>query len=366
MSNIERYAGLTAFHPGYYVAEILEEMGVTQEEFAIRLDSTGKTVSKLINGQINISKDLAKKLSTMLGTSVQFWLNLQSSYEEKMIEIEKQKDIDKQMSIISMIDYSYFVKVAHLPETTNKVEKVENLCRYFMVSNLNVLKQPDFLANFRTSVSMVAEKNIINSQAWLQTAMNYAKTIETQPFNSQMLKTYIDVIRGMTIQQPDIFLPRLKYIFSQCGVAFVLLPHLKNSGINGAVKWISPNRVLLAINDRRTYADTFWFSLFHEIKHVFQQKTKKVFLSMDGAMMNEFNDRLEMEADSYARDILIPPEEYHNFASTVTKYISDEQIITFAEKIGIHPGIVAGRLQHDGLIQQNRCSRLKQQYKIII
>ena len=205
-----------AFHPGYYVADIIEDMGISQTEFATRLGTTGKTISKLVNGQINLSNDLSKKLSAMMGTSVEIWLNLQTTYDQKVLEIEKEKDFAIQEDIARMIDYTYFVKVVGLPAVSCIREKVLNLCKYFMISD-----------------------------------------------------------------------------FSECGVAFVLLPHLKNSGVNGAVKWVNPSRVVLAMNNRGLDADKFWFSLFHEIKHVLQQKIKTVFVSSNGVQMQELNEELE-------------------------------------------------------------------------
>ena len=364
MSNIINYSDIMAFHPGYYVAEIIEDMGITQDEFATRLGTTGKTLSKLINGQINLSNDLAKKLSSMLGISTEFWLNLQTAFEEKIIEIERKKEIDDQMSVAKMIDYSFFVKVANLPVTRVMSEKIENLCRYLMVSDLRILAQPDFLANFRTGITSVEDKHIVNAQAWLQTALNYAKEINTEPFDADKLKSYLPEIRSMTLQGPDVFLPRLRSIFTECGVVFVLLPSLKNSGINGVVKWISQDRVVLAMNDRRAYADTFWFSLFHEIKHVLQQKTKTVFLSTGVQNLRDLNTKLEEDADEFACNYLIPIKDYRRFAPN--RFTTDEEIIAFAESIKIHPGIVAGRLQHEKIIAPNRCSKLKQKYKIII
>lgn len=58
-------------------------------------------------------------------------------------------------------------------------------------------------------------------------------------------------------QKPEKFLPRMKEIFADCGVAFVLLPHLKNAGVNGAVKWINDDRVVLAMNNRGVDVDKF-------------------------------------------------------------------------------------------------------------
>lgn len=364
MSNFMNYKEIMAFHPGYYVAEIIEDMGITQAEFAIRMGTTSKTLSQLINGQANISNDLAQKLSTMLGTSIEFWLNLQTAFDERVIEISKMKAIDEQAEIVAVIDYSYFVKLVNLPAVRSMREKIENLCSFFKIADLRILKQNDFLVNFRSGIATVEEKNLINSRAWLQTALNIASEIETAPFNAEKLKGYVPEIRGMTLQDPEIFLPRLRDIFSECGVAFVLLPYLKNSGINGAVKWINQDRVVLAMNDRRLNADTFWFSLFHEIKHVLQQKTKTVFVSTNKQDIKALDDKLETEADYFAQNTLIPAKEYRQFAPS--KYTSDAEIIAFARRIGIHPGVVAGRLQHDGIIAPNRCSTLKQQYKIVI
>ena len=364
MSNVVEYNDIMAFHPGYYIAEIIEDMGISQAEFAIRVGTTAKTISTLVNGQINLSNDIAKKLSAMTGTGIDVWLNLQEEYDKKLIEIEREKDINEQKAIVSVIDYSFFVKYAHLPATRAINEKITNLCKYLMIADLRVLQQPDFLVNYRTGISTVQPKNIINSRAWLQTAINLSRDIVTEPFNAERLKSFLPELRAMTIQDPQEFVPRMREIFSKCGVAFVLLPHLKNSGVNGAVKWISSDRVVLAMNTRGAYADKFWFTLFHEIKHVLQQKLKTTFISGSSDELEDINLALEEEADRFSSDYLIPPNQLKKWGPT--RFTSDSEIVAFADSIGIHPGIVAGRLQHEQIIGENRCSRLKQKYTIVV
>ncbi len=363
MSNVYEYRDLMAFHPGYYIAEIIDDMGISQCEFAMRLGTTAKTVSTLVNGQISLSKDIASKLAAMLGTGVDIWLNLQKTYDEKVLAIEREKELADQEEIISLIDYSYFVKFAGLADTRDPHDRIINLCCYLKVSDLRVLEQPDFLVNYRTGISNVETKNIVNSRAWIQTAINFSKLIETSPFNAERLRTYLPELRGMTVKQPEIFLPRMKEIFADCGVAFVLLPHLKNSGVNGAVKWLSSERVVLAMNNRGLDADKFWFSLFHEIRHVLQQKVKTTFISCSESEMICMNTELEKDANSFATNYLIPVAAYRRFAPS--RYTSDAEIISFAESIGIHPGIVAGRLQHDKIIPLNRCAKLKEKYQFV-
>ncbi len=89
MSNVKEYKDIVAFHPGYYIADIIDDMEISQNEFATRMGTTVETLSKLINGQANISNDLAKKLSVMLGTSVEVWQNLQNTYDQKLLEIQQ-------------------------------------------------------------------------------------------------------------------------------------------------------------------------------------------------------------------------------------------------------------------------------------
>lgn len=80
--------------------------------------------------------------------------------------------------------------------------------------------------------------------------------------------------------------------------------------------------------------------------------------------MMDINNNLEKEADKFATNYLIPPADYKKLAPS--KYTSDNEIVEFAKSIGIHPGIVAGRIQHEGIIAQNRCSKLKEKYVIEI
>ena len=89
MSNVKEYKDIVAFHPGYYIADIIDDMEISQNEFATRMGTTVETLSKLINGKANISNDLAKKLSVMLGTSVEVWQNLQNTYDQKLLEIQQ-------------------------------------------------------------------------------------------------------------------------------------------------------------------------------------------------------------------------------------------------------------------------------------
>lgn len=73
----------------HFTLDIIEDMEITQDEFATRMGITENALSRLIKGQVNISNDLAKKLSVMLGTSVEVWQNLQNAYDQKQYKGEE-------------------------------------------------------------------------------------------------------------------------------------------------------------------------------------------------------------------------------------------------------------------------------------
>ncbi len=82
-----------AFHPGYYIKELADEAGLTQEDFAEQLDTTPKNLSLLIRGKQNLSIDIAMKLSRMTSTSVNYWLNLRNEYDALIAEFKSKEEL---------------------------------------------------------------------------------------------------------------------------------------------------------------------------------------------------------------------------------------------------------------------------------
>ena len=108
MSEYIEYDNKVAFHPGYYIKEIIAESGLTQEDFAKRLDTTPKNLSILIRGEQSLSKDIAMKLSRLLGTSIGYWLNLQKTYDTLMAEFASAQELEEERKIFDLFEYSIF------------------------------------------------------------------------------------------------------------------------------------------------------------------------------------------------------------------------------------------------------------------
>ena len=143
----------------------------------------------------------------------------------------------------------------------------------------------------------------------------------------------------------------------RCGVVLVGLPALPNANLNGATKKFSNGSALLLLTDRNKASDIFWFSLFHEIGHILEND----FSSDDGN--SESYRRSEEQADQFAKDFLISPEDYQTFVKKGNFDKSD--ILRFSEEIDIHPSVVLGRLQNEGILGFDRFRELKENYYFV-
>jgi Zn-dependent peptidase ImmA (M78 family) len=99
----------------------------------------------------------------------------------------------------------------------------------------------------------------------------------------------------------------------------------------------------------------FWFTLFHEVGHLLLRHSKKeVFISFEQQTASPEED----EANRFAQDALIPPAELRAFRSE-PYHLSRGSILRFAEKIGVAPAVVVGRLQHEGDLPRGHLSDLR-------
>jgi addiction module HigA family antidote len=68
-------------HPGEVLAEEIEELGISPAELARQLDVPANRITQILHGRRSVTGDTALRLAHWFGTSVEFWMGLQSQYE---------------------------------------------------------------------------------------------------------------------------------------------------------------------------------------------------------------------------------------------------------------------------------------------
>ncbi len=78
--------GLPAIHPGEFLAETLEELGLSQAAFARAIGVSPMRISHVIKGARPVTAELALLFGRAFDQSPQYWLNLQADYDLKTAE----------------------------------------------------------------------------------------------------------------------------------------------------------------------------------------------------------------------------------------------------------------------------------------
>ena len=89
--------GLQPIHPGEFLRETLEELGISQAQFARAISISPMRVSHIINGTRPVTAELALLFGRALSQSPQYWLNLQTDYDLKTAEAA----MDKQLKAVA-------------------------------------------------------------------------------------------------------------------------------------------------------------------------------------------------------------------------------------------------------------------------
>ena len=130
----------------------------------------------------------------------------------------------------------------------------------------------------------------------------------------------------------------------ESGIYFVIEPHLPQTYLDGGALRHPSGAPIVAMTIRYDRLDNFWFVLFHELSHIhlhFQTEQDTDFFDDSEVESND----IELEADEFALNALVPPEMWNNCISRFS--LDTDTARTEAEQFQIHPSLIAGRIRHE-------------------
>jgi HTH-type transcriptional regulator/antitoxin HigA len=122
------------------------------------------------------------------------------------------------------------------------------------------------------------------------------------------------------------------------GIILIILEHFPGTFLDGAAMSRRDGVPVIALTLRHDRLDNFWFTLLHEFAHVVCHLNADRQLILDDLDVAS-SETFEAEADSFARNALIPPTIWNQ----IVEDSSTEEVMDAAEKAGVHPAIAAGR-----------------------
>lgn len=352
--------------PGDTVLDLLEEKGWTQKELAVRLGYTDKHLSQLINGKVSLSIDAAARLERVLGGSVEFWMSREANYQRHKARIEAEQncvawaDWLEELPVLEIMKTGAIPKLLNVPK--NKPKIVESCLRFFGIASPKEWHSHYQSLNFSFYRSQATEPDIGAISAWLRLGEQKAEATEVPKYNQRQFEKALDEIRGMTLLSPDVFLPKMYELLNAAGVVLALVPAIPRAKVSGVARWLSPTKPLIQLSLFGKTNDKFWFTFFHEAAHLLlhadsSDAKKSIFL--DDPNTGRSTNKQEHEANLWASRKLIPV----TYESELPMLKTKDSVLNFANRLSLHPGIVVGRLQHEGVIDFNHLNELKARYQ---
>lgn len=249
-----------AIPPGGSIREQLRDRRITQKEFAIRMNISEKHLSRLINGEVHLTPEMAVRLETVLGIPAGFWLNLEMIYREDLVKADIQNGTGKDADILKLIPYGEMAKLGWVPDTSKTEERILNLRRYFEVAELSLLAQADLnhIACKRISMNRRADLALLS---WAQKVKLESRKADIKPLTGKGPVSIPDVTRGhMTAEE-------VCNTLADKGICLVILPGLKGAGVKG-VSFADGRRAVVGLvqtDDKKGFDIK---DLCHELAHI--------------------------------------------------------------------------------------------------
>lgn len=327
--------------PGKILSRELEARGWTQQDFAVIMERPVQTINEIIQGKKQITPETALELAEALNTTPEFWMNLEINYRLHLAQQEKKaKDIDRKRRIYELAPVTDMTKLKWLNPAASVDDLEQQVCHFFDISSLD--ESPHFPVSLRCSEQRDPQETA--QLAWVKRVETLSKQQSLPAFDPIRLKQAIPEILTHT-KTPEA-IAKVPNLILNLGIHFVVVPHLPKTYLDGATFRIN-DRPVIALTLRYDRIDSFWFTLMHELGHIFA--------GHQGASLDDNEHpgvtEEENEANQLARDWLIPPTALESFLTSTRKPPSKAAIEQFAKSQNRHPGIIVGRLQRLGELE---------------
>ena len=344
-----------AVSPGWVLKERLEVNEISQAEFARRCGRSPKLISEIIAGKAPVEAETALQFEKVLGVDAGIWLGLEKDYQLHQMREAEAREAEASSDWARSFPVNELVKRGVIRRVKSEGEKVTELLSFFRVASKKVwqTRYKEVSVAFRHSPSFSSDEFAL--AAWLRLVEIEAETQTNEEYDRSTFMRVLKSVRHLTRAELPQALVEARHLCNEAGVALVWVKPLPKARLSGAARWLSPRKPLIALSGRHGSDDQIWFSLFHEAAHILLHSKKSVYV--DGDTNGDEGD--EAEANKWAANFLIPQSAWQRFLDT-DAYRSEDAIRNFAAEQEIAPGIVVGRLQHEGLLAwRSRLNQLK-------
>lgn len=340
---------LTFITPAQMIEAYLQQRSWTQRTLAKVLGLSEQSISALMKGRTRISTELALQLKEILGLDADELLKLQASFELKKAQIEFRLDpalttrakVFGELPVADMIARGWLKNVRDLWDSHLN----EALCGFFGVDSVDDI---EVLPHAAKKTDVMGEATAAQI-AWLYRVRQIATHTLVKRYSPAAVKDAIAEFKPL-LSSPE-GARKVPRILGDAGIRYAIVETLPAAKIDGVAFWLDDKSPVIGMSLRFDRIDNFWFVLRHELEHVIQkhgQSAVMLDVDLEGDRAGTGSDIPEEEriANAAAAEFCVPQDKLKKFLQVKAPFFSERDIRGFAATYKIHPGLVAGQLQH--------------------
>ncbi|MBN8893318.1 MAG: HigA family addiction module antidote protein [Rhodanobacter sp.] len=328
------------FPPGEFLREELEARNWTQTELAEIIGRPVRLINEIIAGKKAITPETAIQLGESLGTGADVWMNLESQYQ--LSKVRGADDlIARRAGLYSRFPVREMIKRGWITASKNIDVLEQQFLEFFKIERLD---GPMVFAHAARKTDTEAAPSSLQL-AWLYRARQVASELITGPYSEASLHKALPRLSALRTAPEET--RHVARILNECGVRFVIVEPIAGSKIDGACFWLADEQPVVAMTLRLDRIDNFWFVLRHELEHVLQRHGHDEYIldqEIESEPAHHINEE-EQLANRAAAEFCVEQDELHGFIARVAPFFKEERVLRFAQRLAIHPGLVAGQLQ---------------------
>jgi len=335
--------------PGQLVKALLAERGWTQRVLAIILDVDETGINHILAGKRQVTAEMAILLGEVFDVPAEDFLKLQKEYDLAKARIVMQPDINRatRAHLFGGLPVTEMIKRGWLDASDIRdVPKIESaLVKFFgvkSVDEIEILPHASKKTNTFTPATPV-------QLAWVYRVKEIANEMIVAKYSPNSLHEAINKLKNL-LHAPE-ETRKVPKILAEGGIRFVIVETIASAKIDGVCFWLNDKSPVIGMSLRYDRIDNFWFVLRHEIEHVLQgHGLVKIMIDseLEGEKAGIGSNIAEEEriANEAAMNFCVPQNTLDRFIARKAPFFYERDILGLANTLKIHPGLVAGQLQH--------------------
>jgi HTH-type transcriptional regulator / antitoxin HigA len=251
--------------PGGTILDVLEERGLSSKELANLLGYSLERAERLITGKEAITRDVAALLAERVGGSKNFWLSRESNYRNEVARLQSSGNATAAKAWLDELPLKDMQKFGWVSSHSRVDDNVAECLKFFRVSNVKEWrdKYSQFLSvvSFRTSPTFKSEPGAVIT--WLRYGEIKSDKITSHTWNSASFERSLISMRRLTRQKdPSVFVPELRKLCAESGVALVVARGPSGCRASGATRFLNNRKAMILLSFRHlgTVDSSVWLS----------------------------------------------------------------------------------------------------------